>query len=497
MVAMYIRRFVVAVLLAISLPIFSQPQTPAPQPALAIVALPDYVDATGSKNYAYLGPSLTDAINNSMQERFDFQRADKAAVDREVKRLWRPGKVPLDSDVKQLAILTRSDYVIVGSYTLNPRKTQVTFATRVFVAPDRFIPVPDVTNPVDATLFDATNRVAAEIVKVIEDDARAQQAKLAAAAPAGKPGEKIALAKAAEAPPPPKPAPAKKSEPEEDDEWRQFQNEREYRSSIHAGIGYQGNYFERHTQFYRYPSSMTAIDAGLRQHGFQIYGQLGMPSTPSGNAIPQTYENSGFWLIGLEAENFYLDFNWLKYGINYRSFNQPNPAGFQIRDLLNWSSTVYTDVGFRVFSIGPVALGLSFATYLDIMSAKHPAKTTGDLLLLWNLEGGLYAAYQIPVIRARLRFAADTSYAVFDQTSETYVVSPFGDVELDGKSRAGNWSGMRYQLSLSRSFQGVTLRAQYFTYPNIQAAFQPVDGQNKPVDSLHYFRFAADYRYPL
>ncbi|HMV34983.1 MAG TPA: hypothetical protein PKD60_03760, partial [Turneriella sp.] len=137
---MHIHRLAVVLLLANTLPILSQAPTAAPvQPSLAIVALPDYVDATGSKNYTYLGPSLTDAINNSMQERFDFQRADKAAVDREVKKLWRPGKIPLDSDVKQIAILTRSDYVIVGSYTLNPRKTQVTFATRVFVAPDRFI----------------------------------------------------------------------------------------------------------------------------------------------------------------------------------------------------------------------------------------------------------------------------------------------------------------------------------------------------------------------
>lgn len=484
---MYIRRFVVAVLLASSLPIFSQPQTPAPQPALAIVALPDYVDATGSKNYAYLGPSLTDAINNSMQERFDFQRADKAAVDREVKRLWRPGKVPLDSDVKQIAILTRSDYVIVGSYTLNPRKTQVTFATRVFVAPDRFIAVPDVTNAVDATLFDATNKVAAEIVRVIEADARAQQAKLAAT-PTGKPGEKIALAKAAETPPPPKPAPAKKSEPVDDEAERVYA-----RNAVYAGISYQGNYFERHTQFYRYAATMTAIDAGLRLGGLNIYGQLGMPSTPTGTTIPSTYKNSGFWLIGLESESNFGS-GWARYGVNYRSFSQPNPAGTMGRDLLNWSGTMYADTGFQLFNIGPVAFGLTFATYLDLLNAKHPAKATDDLLMLWNLEGGLYASYLLPVIRARFRFGLDTSYAIFDQTSESYVVSTFGDVELDGKSRTGKWSGMRYSLSLSRSFMGIMLRAQYFVYPSIQTAFQPVDEQNKPKNSASYLRFSADYQ---
>ena len=133
---------------------------------------------------------------------------------------------------------------------------------------------------------------------------------------------------------------------------------------------YQGNYFERHTQFYRYAGSMTAIDAGLRFNGLNI---------------------------------------------------------------------------------GPVAFGLTFAAYPDIMNAKHPAKTTNDLLMLWNLEGGLYASYMIPVVRLRFKFAADTSFAISDHTSETYVFSTFGDVELDGKSRTGKWSGMRYSLSLSRS----------------------------------------------
>jgi hypothetical protein len=497
---MYIRLLAVVVLLAISLPIFSQPQNPAPQPALAIVALPDYVDATGSKNYAYLGPSLTEAINNSMQERFDFQRADKAAVDREVKKLWRPGKVPLDSDVKQIAILTRSDYVIVGSYTLNPRKTQVTFATRVFVAPDRFIPVPDVTNAVDATLFDATNKVAAEIVRVIEADARAQQAKLAAAAPTGKPGEKIALAKATEAPPPPKQVPAKKSEPVDDEaEWVYARN------AVYAGISYQGNYFERHTQFYRYASSMTAIDAGLRLgrternrrtwNGSNIYGQLGMPSTPTGTTIPPSYKNSGFWLIGLEAE--LLDpINWGHLGFNYRSFSQPNPAGTMMRDLLTWSATVYLDMGLTLkrFKTDPVAFGFSLASFLDIMNAKHPAKETGDLGVNWNFEPGLFASYLLPVIRARLHFALNTSFAIFDMTSKGYVVSQFGVVELDGKSRVLKWSGIRYSLSLSRNFMGVTLRAQYFAYPSIQTAFQPVDEQGKPVNSASYLRFSADYQ---
>jgi hypothetical protein len=210
--------------------------------------------------------------------------------------------------------------------------------------------------------------------------------------------------------------------------------------------------------------------------------------------IPSTYKNSGFWLIGIESESNFGS-GWARYGVNYRSFSQPNPAGTMGRDLLNWSGTMYADTGFQLFNIGPVAFGLTFATYLDLLNAKHPAKATDDLLMLLNLEGGLYASYLLPFIRARFRFGVDTSYAIFDQTSETYVVSTLGDVELDGKSRTGNWSGMRYSLSVSRSFMGIMLRAQYFAYPSIQTAFQPVDKQNKPQNSASYLRFSADYQF--
>jgi hypothetical protein len=99
------------------------PNPPQSKPAsLATVALPTYIDATGSKNYGYLAGSLTDAIDASMQQKFDYARADKTAVERETKKLWRPGRIPLDADVKQIAILTRSDYVIVGSYSLSKNK---------------------------------------------------------------------------------------------------------------------------------------------------------------------------------------------------------------------------------------------------------------------------------------------------------------------------------------------------------------------------------------
>lgn len=489
-----------AIIVLLMTPIWAQPKTSPSQSSLAVVALPDYVDATGSKNYSYLGPSLSDAIDASMQKRFDYTRADKKVVDREVKKLWRPGKVPLDSDVKQVAILTKSDYVIVGSYTLNKKKTQVTFSTRIFIAPDRFIQVPDVTNAVDATLFDATNKVAAEIVRVIEADAREQQAKqAAAAATASQPGEKIALAKTMETPPPspPPPAPAKK-EPQKEQVDADDSEILYYQKAVELRISHDTNYFERHTQFYRYSSSMTMLNAGVRFDEAKIYGAIAMPSSPSGGAIPAGYENSGFWLLGIEQQaRFRRGYeSWAHYGINYRSFGGPNPAGIYVRDTLNWSLTSYADAGFHFLNAGPVAIGFSLASHLDLMSAQHSQSTDSNLVLLWNIEGGLFAAYRIPVVRVRSLFGIDTSYALIDDTSKAYVVLPFsGTYSLEGMGRSANFSGIRYRFSFSRSYLGVRFGLQYFAYPNITTAFQPVDEQNRLRNSAGYLRFSAEYQW--
>ena len=458
-------------------------QAPTRVNSLATVALPTYIDATGSKNYGYLAPSLTDVIDASMQQKFDYARADKMAVERETKKLWRPGKIPLDADVKQIAILTRSDYVIVGSYSLSKNKKEIIFATRVYVAPDRFINVPEIANAVDATLFDATNRVATEIVRAIEADALREQAKLAAAP---KPeGGKITLAKAAEKPP----EPPKEVLPD----LKVESGATHYtEKSVGVGINHHTNYVERHTQFYRYASALTSIDADVYFGTIRLLGQLAYPKTPTGNLIPTTYENINSWTLGIETDTHSGD-SWITYGINYRSFSKPNPAGLYPRELLDWSSTIYFDGGVGLFNIGPVRLSLDYATYLDIMSGKPATKTTSDLFLLWNIEGDVRANYNLPVIHANLGLSLGTSLAIYDQTSELYVLS-FGELELDNNSRAGKASGMRIALDLNKSFYGVTLRMRYVNFPNIASAFQPLDNQNVRRSSLSYFTFGAVYR---
>ena len=63
-------------------------QAPTRVNSLATVALPTYIDATGSKNYGYLAPSLTDAIDASMQQKFDYARADKMPIKATMFAIW-------------------------------------------------------------------------------------------------------------------------------------------------------------------------------------------------------------------------------------------------------------------------------------------------------------------------------------------------------------------------------------------------------------------------
>ena len=97
------------------------------------------------------------------------------------------------------------------------------------------------------------------------------------------------------------------------------------------------------------------------------------------------------------------------------------------------------------------------------------------------------------MIHANLGLSLGTSVAIYAQTSELYVLS-FGELSLDGNSRAGKASGMRIAVDLNKSFYGVTLRMRYVNFPNITSAFQPLVNQNVRRTSLRYFTFGAAYR---
>ena len=73
----YLVGAVLAATLFLSSQIFARrgEEPAAAKSSLAVVAIPAYVDTTGSQNYGYLSGSLTDAVDASMQQKFDYARA--------------------------------------------------------------------------------------------------------------------------------------------------------------------------------------------------------------------------------------------------------------------------------------------------------------------------------------------------------------------------------------------------------------------------------------
>lgn len=451
------------------------PEGPAkPKETLAVVAIPAYIDTTGSQNYGYLSGSLTDAVDASMQQKFDYSRAKQNTVEAETKRLWQPKKIPSDQEIRQIATATQSDYVVVGSYSLSPNKKQIIFYTRIFIAPDKFIDTPPLTNNADATLFDATNKVATEIVQAIETEALARAT--AANQAKAKGGEKITLAKVVE---------PTASTTEE--------NYSRHRSRYFGiGLGYGTNTIERHTQFYQYASASTMINADLRiSDNFMIYGKFALPQTPSGGQIPTNYKNNGNQTVGFEVGDRVGDY---VFGMNYRNFSDVNPAGIYVRDLLGWSASAYVKSHFNLFTVAGVYFGLDLDSYADIYSTKVTGITTNGTKALWNVEGAVNVSYFLPVVNASITGIVGGAYSLLDTTGQ-FLTTTSGVLAWDTANRNGIFTGVRYGLELAKWFNGVELRGEVYATPSVAAKYQPLDEQNARRTSYVFATVSAGYRF--
>jgi len=140
---------------------------------LAKVALLDFADLTGSQNYAYLSGSLTSAINNSMQTKFEYTPADSAAIGAGVQSIKNKTGQFTDSDISELCKITQTDILIFGHYTFDPTTNQIVIQTKInFALINRTITLDPLLNPVDATLFQATDLMASRIVEKIAEMAK-------------------------------------------------------------------------------------------------------------------------------------------------------------------------------------------------------------------------------------------------------------------------------------------------------------------------------------
>jgi hypothetical protein len=143
----------------------------------ARVAILLYEDKTGTKNFEYMPGSLKEAITNSMHEKFEFNEVDSTKVDPVASQV--KGKNKGKIGAKEAAEICRQadiDILIYGDFTFNKDSNQIEIHTKISLgSTDKFRELPAVENPVDATIFQAADKVATEIVAEITKVAKEQQ----------------------------------------------------------------------------------------------------------------------------------------------------------------------------------------------------------------------------------------------------------------------------------------------------------------------------------
>jgi hypothetical protein len=184
------------------------------------VAIFSFEDQTGSRDFAYMSDSISDAINESMQKNFSYDRVNpdeaktslqkaKDKVQQEsAKTKFKDKEEELLKIYKIMAKEIKADIIIYGFFTFNSKEQKLEIKTRMFyVSSQEFADIPDISNKIDSTIFGATDKTAqniiSEIRKMTETVSTPEETKTASAAEkkpdstAGKPADtgKITLTK--------------------------------------------------------------------------------------------------------------------------------------------------------------------------------------------------------------------------------------------------------------------------------------------------------------
>lgn len=160
---------------------------------LAKVAIIDFEDRTGSANYTYLSGSLSTAINTSMQTKFDYASLDAETAQTVALELRKKSGKFESSEAAEFCRATGTDILVYGSYEIDPQTGQIAMKTKInFAIINRIVTLEPILNPVDATLFQATEIMASKIVEKIGEMARKT---MSANASAATDSQKVALSK--------------------------------------------------------------------------------------------------------------------------------------------------------------------------------------------------------------------------------------------------------------------------------------------------------------
>jgi hypothetical protein len=144
---------------------------------VARVAVLKYQDKTGTKNFEYMPASLKEAIGGSMHEKFEFVEADIGKVEAAAAAVRAQNKGIIGP--KEAAEICRRadiDILIYGNFTYDESAKLININTMISLgSADKFRSLKPTDNRVDATIFQAADKVATDIVGEITRVAKEQQ----------------------------------------------------------------------------------------------------------------------------------------------------------------------------------------------------------------------------------------------------------------------------------------------------------------------------------
>jgi hypothetical protein len=162
---------------------------------LANVAVLNYINNTGSKNFEWLQRSLGDAVFESMRIVFEFNRIKPETAEDIAKRRLRPGKEATSNDISYIADKTGADIVVFGEYDFDKINNTILIKTKIYhVSRGNITSELKTESLANNTLFQVLDKVAGEIVTHISVIAKEDVAKMLENASKEEKAKKAALA---------------------------------------------------------------------------------------------------------------------------------------------------------------------------------------------------------------------------------------------------------------------------------------------------------------
>jgi hypothetical protein len=140
---------------------------------LARVSILSYQDLTGSKNFGYMPRSLTEAIDESLQSRFEYVREEPAKSEAAAAKYRAAGGGFTPETAAEFCKINKTDILILGSFIFDSQKNEIVVQTSIsFGATNKFRNLPDRRNLVNASIFKLADKVADDIVQALTEIAK-------------------------------------------------------------------------------------------------------------------------------------------------------------------------------------------------------------------------------------------------------------------------------------------------------------------------------------